>query len=509
MNKTKRSGALPALFIAFSLGLYWITLRSAAEEFTSNQHMSLFLYCSAWIGIGGILLFLLKARLALIGFATFSTLALFTLFVFLTPDLAGSASWVLILYGLLSFTLFLWLGQNVQHQRLASIVGSTIAFFCFALILPWALPNRAINTSVNLPVTQSDLPDVLLLSFDSLIPSSLSETLIGVKHPNYEATLSSAGVRRFKNGFTAFAPTRPALNSILALDADMFAELDAEDRPLFFTGQREGLLSAQARSAGYTIHTWFDSAYLGAEQGPYIDDLRPGVAQNGPCNQIFAELSFFGRCHPRVSQIFDTKDDRLPAQQVSDAVNEFILSRSKLDPPALLMAHLYAPGHTQPSAHYLYPERKFMHNEKGQRNTFKEHFKDRSALAAKQMQAIFTAAENSERETIIMIYGDHGPYTSRRMPIDKKTGLPRDLELHKRMVADRYGTLIATWPGMACDTYLRPLQDAATTINIDVVRALMNCATGADVIMGHDKRTSFIELANGARINPEDFRYED
>ena len=108
-----------------------------------------------------------------------------------------------------------------------------------------------------------------------------------------------------------------------------------------------------------------------------------------------------------------------------------------------------------------------------------------------------------------MIYGDHGPYTSRRMPIDKTTGLPREATLRMRMVADRYGTLIATWPGQACEKELRPLQDAVTTINLDVVGALMRCATGGNEITSGSKKTEFIELANGARINPKDFRYED
>ena len=497
------------VLLTLGIGLYALSLGSASAEFTAAQHRQLALYTLFWVGVLAAIAAVLPSRLRAPATAAFGALIIMSQFAWLTDiasahpalQLAYATGAAALIWGVLRAAASGSSSQMVMAAGCAFLIG-----LAAVTVVPWSFGSAAEPAlAAEDGAAPTDAPDIVFLSLDSLVPGPLAQTLIPGSQPVYMDALAHHGVRILPNGYSAFIPTRPALNSLLMLDDARFAELDGTARTEFFTGARSGRLAEALRPLGYRVETWFDSAYMGERAGPGVDRLRAGFGEQTLCNQITSPLALFGRCHPALRRVLDGSETGTPSEAMGAAIASTLAEREPDGPPLFLMAHVNSPGHTAANARVDKTERKYLHADADARETYSAYFNRKSRIAAAQIDRVLSAAAASPRTTLVFLYGDHGPYTTRRLPLDAETGLPRDPEQTLRYLTDRHGVLLGLWPGTACEPQMEPLATQTATLSSEAARAVLRCA-GANI---PDRSADpFIALATGQKIDPNDHPYE-
>jgi len=477
--------------IVLSLSLFWhnYAMGSAASEFTPAQfgqfkkHVLtvLIVECAA-VFLLWLIMRLLKApqqlslTITALALGMVLTVNVFSLNIFHMEKFAGLPTltkYIFVAIGFfIAYTASSALMSNYKIAGVLAIVSIGLVVF---LSPKFDTLSHIEGTDVQ-PIGQarSDAPNIYFISFDSMIPRSLAKKFLNLDEVAYMDVLDNHNARIFKNGFAAFTPTKPAMNSMLTLDWEKFRRLDRKLRYDFFSGQKNSKVTEILHDRGYRVQTLFASGYFGNQKGAYIDHYYMGETISDSCDLINAG-TLLGFCNMAITNVLSPLTGRkplsLPAELKQQDLVAPMLDRMQIttsqNQPWFTMFHIYMPGHTLKTYRY---------DNADDLDVYRDYFEDRSKIAAGYLSRLLDFLEKNDPNAVALITGDHGTYTSRGLILKTIEDLEEKAIATKFHTQDRKGINIAVWPGDACAEEFSDLYSHPFTTNLEVGRKIIECA---------------------------------
>ena len=337
-----------------------------------------------------------------------------------------------------------------------------------------------------------ETPNLYFVSFESMAPRPLLNKYLDLETTEFH-DLFAAEFRRFPNFFANSARTTHSLNTILALDTDVYAsqlselqEKGSESKAFLFSGQNPSPLLAIIRENGYETTTIYVDNYLGKRKGPYVDHYIT-LEKNTVCHLLdpsIREWAFWRYC-----RFFDGKYDRDNRPTV-----EQITKVSANGGPQFVMAHLYVPGHVN--------TRTFRWGDTEQLEKFKARYVKQNAEAARYLELILQHLKANDPNAILLVYGDHGVLQSYEL----------DYYDHPVFVVqDHYGILGGVYPPDTCAVWFDAAAAQGYMTILDAVHALLRCLSGGESALVEPReyaRPGYGPGAWDANLNYKEFLYE-
>ncbi len=336
-------------------------------------------------------------------------------------------------------------------------------------------------------------PNLYFVSFDAMAPRALLDKYLNLETTEFHE-LFEANFRRFPNFFANSVMTGHSLNTLLALDVDVYislrrelAERGADPDPFLFSGQNSSPLLGILRKNGYETTSIYIDNHFGRRKGPYIDHYIT-FEKNIACNLLadgIRDWAFWGYC-----RFFDGSfdwDNRRVAEQVTKV--------SAGDGPQFVITHIYAPGHTS---------RSFRYDNADQLEKFKAYYINGNARAARYLELILRHLEENDPGAILLVYSDHGPILSQGM----------DLEANREFVTqDYYGILGGIYPRDTCAAYFDDVSAQGYMTILDAVHAILRCLSGGESALIEPRAYTYpaygpIPADANTRPNYKEFLYE-
>ncbi len=121
-------------------------------------------------------------------------------------------------------------------------------------------------------MSHGSTPNVYFISFEFLIPESLTDKHMGLESTEFHIILNT-NFKKFENVFSDQIGTWPPLNSLLALDISYWDSANyASQGNKFFSGARPSPLFQIVKHNGYETTTHFKGEYFGRFKGPFVDN---------------------------------------------------------------------------------------------------------------------------------------------------------------------------------------------------------------------------------------------
>ena len=260
-------------------------------------------------------------------------------------------------------------------------------------------------------------PNVHIVSFDALVAPSLASKYLKLGDVPYKPLLSRKGVTVFANTFSSRVPTKPFANSVMRLAHPGFPEVYS-----YFAGRTDSPLAHVFRTNGYRVSTGYSNMYFGMK-GPYVSDYHPretlDIRNNTLCALAMnSPVKFFGFC--RVAALFN--ENQREAHWPNTVID--IIRQANADTnPWLTFHHIGIPGHTNLG---------YRTSDSSAFRRYREIYQKGSASAAAVLEELMSILQDDDAQSILLVFGDHGPYLSRTVTIEQD---PRFF------VQDRYGTI--------------------------------------------------------------------
>ncbi len=384
--------------------------------------------------------------------------------------LAGNRAVLILLCAAACLALFVAF-RVIDERHWGGIVLSAAALLSLGLLslgmevrdLVGGTPTPVSGDTTNIRhVSFQETPNLYFVSFDAIAPRSLLSKYSGVESTEFH-DLVEAKMRRFPNFFADSVHTTHSLNSLLALDVNVYRSQRRELRengkdpdPFLFSGQNPSPLLSILHDNGYETSSIYFSRLFGKRKGPYIDHYHI-TSKKTVCNLLdtsIRNLSFWGYC-----RLFGGRYgglQRLTAEQV-------VKVSGQNDGPQFVMAHLSVPGHTAGSFRYGNVE---------QFERFIEQYIRRSEKAARYLELIIRHLERKDPDAILLVYGDHGPLVSRGLEFKDDP---------KFVVQDNYGVLGAVYPRDTCASWFDEVLTTQGYMTIlDMLHTLLRCLSGGE-----------------------------
>ncbi len=488
-----------ASVIIVSLSLFWhnYAMNSAVSEFTGHQIKAFKIHVIVIIAFQLILFWLLrwvfhilkipKSALAFL-FAVFMagilTLNVFSLNVFHMEKFAELPGFTKFLLAGIGFFIAYSASTAVLNHRKLSMGFAVVSglLLSFSYMQKHNLSGKATieNVNIKIGVPPINARNIYFISLDSMIPRSLAKKYLDLDDLAFINVLDEYKARIFKNSFSAFTPTKPAMNSLLTLDWEVFDTLPRDERLEYYPGKRQSFMSTLMHENGYKVQALYKNAYFGAEKGPYVDHYYNGTPDRLACDHVNKGV-LLGFCEPSISALsapMRPKDSQMNVSMASpkDLVGPILSRISAIGnekQPWFTIAHIYMPGHTRKT---------FRYDNMKDLSEYRELYSSRTKTAADYLKRILDAIISEDPDAIVLITGDHGAYVSRGLEPNKiKDDAAREDAL-KFVVQDRKGINIAVWPGDVCETDMAKLQMQDFITNLEVGRAVVNCALSETVL---------------------------
>ena len=160
-------------------------------------------------------------------------------------------------------------------------------------------PSWLDDESTIRPITFHETPNVYFVGFESLVPRSIMQTLVGIESTDAHDLFDSEA-RRFRNFFANAPSTETSLNTLLSLDDSVFMEYRREvGDPGLFSGQLPSPLIEIMKANGYETTSIYNNRYLGYPKGQHIDNYFISGFSVGICSLLSEDawaLGFWGYC---------------------------------------------------------------------------------------------------------------------------------------------------------------------------------------------------------------------
>ena len=398
-------------------------------------------------------------------------------------DLWATEPAVVLLLGAMSgFALFVAFGVIEDRPRAGAGLAAAAVAALATMVTGHSDPrfDSAVSGDVSniRGVSLSRTPNLYFISFDSLVPRALLKKYFDVDGTGFH-TLFDAKFRRFPNLFANANSTKRSLNTVLALDPQVYNSQRAAGRdPGMFSGRSPSPLLGILRENGYETSTLFDNSYLGKRKGPWVDNYV--YFQNRTlCGLLDEEIrpwAFWGYCRwfRRAGSHFPPFLERITSV---DAGGE----------PQFTMAHLYIPGH----ASHRYGDAAAFER-------YRARYLRRIETAAGYLDRIVRHVEE-DPGAILLLYSDHGMWLSQGMGFDD------DPEF---FVQDRYGVLGGVFPPEACASWFDAAAAPGWMTLLDAVHAVLSCLSGGESALV-EPRTYMIDIRGRPATRPPSGRSEE
>ena len=331
-----------------------------------------------------------------------------------------------------------------------------------------------------------ETPNVYLVGFDAITPRAITKRFMGIEGTDFHSVMDK-DMRRFRNLFASAVSTRHSLNTLLALDLDLYL-LDRQDTrtgPNYFAGHDLSPLVWLLRRNGYETTSVFENAYLGNRGGPGIDNyiINRRVALCSLLSKDVRLWAFWGYCWNQ-----DVTSFR-PSQLLSRD-NFFVEEVTGIDRsrPHFVISHIWLPGHTSSP---------FDYENQNDKDTFFKLYHERFDSAAIVLRQIIDHLRFNDPNAILFVYGDHGAWLSSSMKIED------DPEF---FLQDRFGILGGVYPPDRCAAEFDEAESKGYVTSLDIVHAILECLSGGQSPLREPRNDRFW----GGGV-PEDhsYRYED
>lgn len=501
------------LLLLISVFFFALTYSDAAAEFLDFDLVSIICLLAIVFGLE-ILIARLFTRYQIVQnllLAGFTTINILYLNLVLSEGFMGLPKYGRLLSLLLSFfilnTFMNMLDNNVRIARVlpALFALGTVSVLMKSLLVVAHVPVLAIEpekgktSAANIRIVDfKTKPNVYFISFDAMIPKVLLKEYLGLETTPYHEVLDTH-FRSFKNVFADRAPTRRSLNSLLSLDMAHFSEAQQKNEAYyFFPGLIPSPLLEVFKHNGYETTTVYRSLYLGQEKGPYVDNYISQMVgwqmHLGVCEFIdvygVRAPTFMGYCAIVKSDKFMRGIGRdlrsAQASQVDSLINQ-MRGGLKQRGPQFVLAYLSSPGHAKPSFN-MQDDQSF--------NEYRQAYLAASKTTATHLNKIVNFISNEDPEAIVYVFGDHGPWMSNRVSIDKNATF---------FVQDRFGVYAGVYPSGRCaESFTTPYNKDFVTVS-QGAHMIIRCLSGGE--------NAFITLEDyhlpNKISNKEQYRYED
>ena len=464
--------------IAFLIALFFfsLTYASSFEEFTKTDLLMVLGFLAIAVFVQSLLSLTVKK------WSSFQNLilAIFTVANIVTLNLILNENFIALSTILkiaalgvgvfIVFTLLNIFDENKKIGKFAVLAGFTAAAFNFGSTLFSADEHESFaiqesgTSATNIKFVEFEKkPNVYIVLFDSLVPTSLMKKNLGAEKAAYHDVLEEHFLK-FENFFVERVPSRPSLNRLLALDGKYYDKLNKAKGNLqfrMFQGFAPSPLFQVFKANGYETNTLYNSRYFGKAQGPYIDNYLVN-RDFGACEFIERNLkkyTLFGICN------FGTKYQPVPPV-------DFLISNMaeglKRETPQIIVSYIYSPGHT---------EKSYDHNDQQKRQNYLDEYLKNSNETADSLNKIITFLKKNDPSAILYLSGDHGPWQSRRVKYED------DPEF---FIQDRHAVFGGIFPkGNCTESFSKPYTENFMTIS-QGSHMIIRCLTGGE--------NAFIEL---------------
>ena len=332
-------------------------------------------------------------------------------------------------------------------------------------------------------VTFKETPNLYFVGFDSITPEAVMGKHMGIGTTDFHRLMESE-MRRFPNLFANAVPTVNSINTMLALDQDIYLEvIETVDWPSYFAGHDLSPLIWLLGAERLPNHFHLREHLLRSHTGTTHRQLR--------CEQSECPLFATGRRNQAVrvrGYCWNWESERLAAA-------DFLIRQlSGVDraSPQFVIAHLYLPGHTPLIFDY--------ENTKD-RERFVSVFEENFNRAAIHLEQIIEHLRANDPDAILFVFGDHGAWLSRGADVEDDPAF---------FLQDRFGVLGGVYPRDRCAPQLDEAERKGYMTSLDVVHAVIECLSDGQSPLLEPRRDRFWDedLPEDHSYDYEDFLYE-
>lgn len=332
-------------------------------------------------------------------------------------------------------------------------------------------------------VTFKQRPNLYFVGFDSITPDAVMRKHMAIGTTDFHLLMKSE-MRGFRNLFANAFPTKHSINTMLALDQDIYLEVqDTVGWPSYFAGRNLSPLIWLLKQNGYQTTSIYQNTYFGHSQGPHIDNyaVYNNSALCSLLDGVIRPLAFAGYCWNR-------EPERLTAA-------DFLVRRlSGVDRaiPQFVIALFGLPDHTPKTFDYENQE---------DRERFVSDFERRFNRAAIYLEQIIEHLKANDPDSILFVFGDHGPWLSRGLQVEDDPAF---------FLQDRFGILGSVYPRDRCVPQLDEAERKGYMTSLDVVHAVIECLSDGQSALLEPRRDRFWanDLPADHSYDYEDFLYE-
>jgi len=306
-------------------------------------------------------------------------------------------------------------------------------------------------------------PNVYLIGFESAGAAAVLEKYLGLEDSALAQSFVDNAFHMFRNAFVENVPTKNSFNALLAMDRDYFLSIVEGGSDHLFQGIRPSPLLEIFAHNGYETNTVYQRSYFGGDKGAFVDhyEVNEEFSVCDFMDEAYKRFTFFGACYLLASRRLFPKNPRVPGAEV-----EFLMASleeaTRREKPQLFIGHIRPPRH---------PDTSFRPTEENIRS-YREIYERLSRAAGENLTRIKKYLEAQNEDFILLVFGDHGVFLSRRYAFDDNPEF---------VAQDRYGVIAGVYPTDVCSEYWASSQSDDYITTAEVSRLLVRClAGGAD-----------------------------
>lgn len=364
-----------------------------------------------------------------------------------------------------------WSGVGLLAIVVAVLVAGV--FFALSRSLAWRASAHYADGWQEHPkvqaITFQQTPNVYFVGFDSLVPRSIARKYMGIETTEFHEEFNRKA-RRFRNLFTNSVSTTNAVNTLMALDLEIYLGHSEKGPPRYFSGGSLSPLVWIMRENGYETTTIYDNTFFGRSKGPYIDNYIINRKSWGLCALLDEEVmrwAFWGYC---LIQGASWGKDEGVAKKEDFLLRE--IANVGRDRPQFVIAHIYMPGHTPNIFDYG----------KDDAEKFIENYQRELDKAVGVLRQLVDHLTVNDPDSILFIFGDHGAFLSRGVKLDD------DPEF---FLLDHFAILGGVFPPERCAPYFDDAEGKGYMTTLDAVHAILGCLSGGQTALVEPRRDRF------------------
>ena len=340
------------------------------------------------------------------------------------------------------------------------------------------------------PIVFEETPNVYFVGFESMVPDSIMQKYLDVETTDFHSTFDRKA-RRFRNLFANSIGTYYSLNTIMALDQNIFL---ADYRPgyfvqtpSYFAGNDLSPLVWIMRENGYETTSIYGDTFLGSTKGAHIDNYVISDQLGGVCGRLDEDVrtwAFWGYCG-----ILNSDRHRSASNTPNDALVRALANVGE-SAPQFVIAHIDLPGHTSS---------RFRYDNEEDKQRFRVWYRERSDRAAVHLEQIIEHVRSSDPTAILFMFGDHGVHFSRGVEVEEDPAF---------YLQDRFAILGGVYPADRCEEYFDEAEAKGYMTTLDAVHAILGCLSGGQTALLEPRRDRFMEGLEEHEYHYQEFLYE-